>query len=451
MSLIKRNCLGTLLGVAYWALPSGSVLPVKIPIKNIERPQDVPPSDAGARFMIAIAVPELDTADGYATTNDCWEQRDPYVLDARLEELRNIEAESRWPPDIKAALADLGIPVIDKMDPALSAELKELSDPATLYRPTDQSVNILRVATSNDPGDYWRYKFEWAVRPSKDDADQTHRKVGFQYDSTGHRATLTQYDKADPSKAIPPPVVPAITKTDISGVITAGASPTWDATSTGQSAATIVTIAHTVAALSNMALYVSGGQDGIGSNTATATYNLVSMTLIEAVTATGNRLASFVLVAPPTGVADNIVFNGSALPLDVVGDSYSGVNQTTAYQNVVKNANGSATTVSDAVTSATGNTVLDCVNVNNEADSNILADTGQTKRGGIGGNGQAVAMSEAPGAASYTMAWHGWAAARVSHIAWDVPAVTASFQPTEEYWIDPVAPDLYPEMTTVFS
>jgi len=182
------------------------------------------------------------------------------------------------------------------------------------------------------------------------------------------------------------------------------------------------TWSHTVGAGSNRVLVV-GVSNRDGTRTvSTVTYGGVALTRIglQNGAGTANRVELWRLIAPATGTANIIVTLSGSTETVAGAVSYTGVDQTTPF-GTFASASGTSTAPSVAVTSASGEVVMDVVAANGDSDGATVG-TGQTQRWndftGTGGGDIHGAGSTEPGAASVTMAW-----TLVASKAWAIGAV----------------------------
>lgn len=183
--------------------------------------------------------------------------------------------------------------------------------------------------------------------------------------------------------------------------------PIAHVSSVGQefAAATSYTVSSfTVTGTNNYAIVAVGLRTNTGDITG-VTFNGVSMTELGVV----NRAAStmtvwiFGLANPTSG--DVVITGDTSLAAEVTVSHYQGVVQTGS-TGTPASADGASDTPSVAVTSATGELVVDAVGWNAGGDG--TAGASQTKRAeGVVGNGISmdVATSDEAGAASVTMSW----------------------------------------------
>jgi hypothetical protein len=188
----------------------------------------------------------------------------------------------------------------------------------------------------------------------------------------------------------------------------------FDAFSKGSSgyaanAKTTVTVAHTCTG-SDRALYVWAFNFRI-SGTApamTATYNGVAMTSISQFSRAANtntRFGCFGLVAPATGANNIVVTSTSTDELDLVAISYTGVDQTTAWEGVqTHDTEADPPNLTTTVTSAVGDLVIGGIDFFNVA---ATVGAGQTERVYQEGAGttQNLAAADETGAASVTFTY----------------------------------------------
>jgi len=127
------------------------------------------------------------------------------------------------------------------------------------------------------------------------------------------------------------------------------------------------------------------------------TYDDVPLTAVESGDA---RQRLYALLAPSTGT-HNIVVSNDLGEVSAVAASYTGVDQTTGYDNVTSSATG-GDTPSISVTSATGNLVVGMSTFADTGSQSQSAGADQTSRGSITANAHYVMLSDEPGASSVT-------------------------------------------------
>jgi hypothetical protein len=222
---------------------------------------------------------------------------------------------------------------------------------------------------------------------------------------------------------------------------------------------TDLTWMHTCGSSPTLALFVGVGvssEDSTDSKyTVTVTYNGVSMTslgLVHTNDSTAGFVQLFALLNPATsgntvdvhvawsaGPADNLYVEGGSV-------SFTGVNQTTGWQNVNSNY-GYSTSPSVSITSSSGDMVIDAV-----ANGSAISTSNQTLRwndnftsNGAGGN---AAQSTAAGATSVSMGYS-VASDYWGIIGADVIAAGAAFQPDEDFF-SPMLPPAADPAVMVF-
>ncbi|MBM2811232.1 MAG: hypothetical protein HW416_1991, partial [Chloroflexi bacterium] len=193
-----------------------------------------------------------------------------------------------------------------------------------------------------------------------------------------------------------------------------------DATSTGQTTGSSVTISHTTSSTSDrlMLVGVSIGEDSPPS-VSSVTYNGSSLTFKGSVQSIdGGIVEIWYLVAPSDGTHNVVVNLSGSGDANVGVMTFTGVDQTTPL-GAFASASGDATSGSATVSSATGELVFGVVTVN-ALDQNLVPGAGQTERWdlftGVESNG---GSSTEAGAASVAMSWSwsdstGWAIGGVS-------------------------------------
>ena len=188
----------------------------------------------------------------------------------------------------------------------------------------------------------------------------------------------------------------------------AAGTVTFVATGSGTSSGTSITLSHTIASGSQRALVVgvSTQDQGFIGWPVSVKYGDQDMTL-QATELRGNMRASlFKLAAPLVGTADIVAVFGHSMDGIVMGaTNWTGVYQSEVLRNSAS-ANGSSTTPSVTVSSATNDVVVDCVAVLEGSASTATVGSGQTQRWNANA-GTAVkgAGSHEAGAASVVMDW----------------------------------------------
>lgn len=154
-----------------------------------------------------------------------------------------------------------------------------------------------------------------------------------------------------------------------------------DATSSGTSGSSSITVAHTVTG-ANAILIVSASEEGSGAgDNGSCTYNGNAMTKLDYNAQTNCNFYSFyILISAPDGLAHNIVFSfTSGTDLRLAAVSYNGVDQTALGAGAHnKSGNSTAqTTLTGTITAVTGSrTVLAC----GTQGTGLTASTGATLR-----------------------------------------------------------------------
>lgn len=203
-----------------------------------------------------------------------------------------------------------------------------------------------------------------------------------------------------------------------------------DAVAFDKGTSTSITFAHTCTG-ANLALYVIV-EERYASAVTGVTYNGVAMTQKSYNDPGANSIVQkvFELLAPATG-AHNVVVTASATRnLLCTAISLTGVDQTTPTGTYVNTNGGAGTAISDVVTSATGEIVIDAVTImeNTASTATLTVGAGQTQRSNqeqvSGGNGLVGAVSTEAGAASVTMSWTASAASFWVHTGFSVKAAS---------------------------
>jgi hypothetical protein len=189
----------------------------------------------------------------------------------------------------------------------------------------------------------------------------------------------------------------------------------FDASSKGTTgfsagAFTSLTVAHTASG-SDRALYVRVHNfRGVGSAPAmTATYNGVAMTSISQFSRAANnntRVALFGIVAPATGGANIVVTCTACDEIDLAALSYTGVDQTTAWEGVqTHDTEADPPNLTTTVTSEAGDLVLGFIDWFDGTRTNGAGQTERVFQDGAGGT-QNLAAGEEAGAASVTFSYN---------------------------------------------
>lgn len=216
-------------------------------------------------------------------------------------------------------------------------------------------------------------------------------------------------------------------------------SVTFDAASTAKvTSATSLTFAHTCTGANRV--LVAGSSTDAAVETTGVTYNAVALTAITGVSySTFNRGELFGLIAPATGSNNIVITAASAVGIVGGGVSVTDADQTTGWHNPAT-ASGLSTAPSVAVTSATGELVVDVVTNGVNAGSLPTASVGasQTQRwnDAVVDKMRGCGSTE-PGAASVTMSWtltasEGWSICGVAVMA--APAAGTSLPPVVSYF-----------------
>lgn len=229
----------------------------------------------------------------------------------------------------------------------------------------------LVIATGDEY--YWHYSHGIASDPGLTGQSTF---VEFKAQSDGHRArfeagefavdaqgvyTAQSSDVSLVDDALTILIQPNTSTTTSSKTIPNHKSVTFDATDTGgSSGTTTLTIAHTVAVQSNLHLSVwVGFQNGGGQTLSGVTYNAASMGAAQVTKdpALGRRVELYAMAAPATGT-NNIVITASGNG-DLTGGGWSayGADQSTLYSNT-NSANATDTTPTLTITSAVGELVV---------------------------------------------------------------------------------------------
>ena len=200
----------------------------------------------------------------------------------------------------------------------------------------------------------------------------------------------------------------------------------FDTCTSGSGTGTSISFSHTCTG-SDLVLYAYVTVAANADFNPAATYNSVSMTLLQERVANAYYIALFRLVNPATG-ANTLAVTG--LPGGgqeaVIAVSFSGVDQTTPDDTPVYSDSGAASSVSDNVSSATGNMVLDGVSVQGNRAITQGADQTIPTNGLVDQTQMETAVSYESGAATNTMSWSWTGNARVGHIAVDINAAASS-------------------------
>lgn|SRR3990167_3998309 len=185
-----------------------------------------------------------------------------------------------------------------------------------------------------------------------------------------------------------------------------GAAPTFDAsTATAYIEGTTQSTNHTTSG-SNRILCACISLFSTTETFSAVTYNGVAMTLVDSQSSAILTTYLYRLVAPASGLnAFSFTKSGSAAIRSNL-TSYTDVDQTTPLGTAAK-ATSDDTTATVNVSSATGETVIDCVTIREDTlQSTPLIGAGQTQRGtfetDLVWHGK---MSEEAGAGTVTMSW----------------------------------------------
>ena len=150
----------------------------------------------------------------------------------------------------------------------------------------------------------------------------------------------------------------------------------FDATSNGGTTGTSLTFSHTTSGTNRLLMvYTFFDNDTITG----VTYNSVSMTKLDQIDFTTNRIAAWILVDPASGANDIVVSSSSSTPINAQGVSYTG-----CAQSGQPDAQGSAGGTSQSspidltITVATTNSwLVGGVRVNGTGNSSAGTDTTQ--------------------------------------------------------------------------
>lgn len=206
-----------------------------------------------------------------------------------------------------------------------------------------------------------------------------------------------------------------------------------DAVASDKANGTSVTFSHTCTGTGTTGvLYVIVGERFASAVTG-VTYNGVAMTQISYNDPGANLVVCkvFRLLTPATGAHNVVVTASTARNLACTSLSFTGADQTTPDGAVVNSNGGSSTAISDAVTSATGEIVVDAAVImeNTASAATLTVGSGQTSRSNqeqvSGGNGLVAAASTEAGAASVTMSWTASAASYWVHSSFAVKSGAA--------------------------
>jgi hypothetical protein len=199
----------------------------------------------------------------------------------------------------------------------------------------------------------------------------------------------------------------------------------FDACSQGLTSGGSVTFSHTCTG-SDRVLYVFIGIDGVSNFNPTVTYNSVSLTQLTEVT-TNRYCVVLRLVNPSSGTNDVVV---STLPggvnQAVFAISFTGVDQVTPEDATVTSNSAGAVSLSDAVTTATGDMLVDFITVDSTAG--LAADGSQT----IPTNGTADMAASEHGVSywatngSVNMGWSWTSSVAAAHLALNINAAGAA-------------------------
>lgn len=181
-------------------------------------------------------------------------------------------------------------------------------------------------------------------------------------------------------------------------------------TGTGESTTSTITFSHTVAG-SEPVLWVcvSGFRSGGSVDPTGVTYNAVALTELADFLGGGgndNAISLWRLINPAAGTANVVVTFAAATEAVAMSISYSGVDQTTPNDAIQEN-DSTATDPTHAITSETGDMVVDFVLGWGTAGDAWQASGGLTERlENSNTNGiNSIAVGDAAGAASVTAAW----------------------------------------------
>ncbi len=200
----------------------------------------------------------------------------------------------------------------------------------------------------------------------------------------------------------------------------------YDAGSQGETTGLTLTVSHTCASSPDVVIFPACEVwSSVGVAATTCTYDSTSCTEVDVVTygaSTSQRISLFELVAPSSGANDIVFTIDSSQEIVAASTSYTGVDQTTPTDTPSNTVEASATSISQTITSETGDLVIDVASVYNGADWG--ADGSQTERV-VNDNGAAqdsIGQSSKAGAASVDMEWTVSAARPMGHIGVNVNA-----------------------------
>ena len=191
-----------------------------------------------------------------------------------------------------------------------------------------------------------------------------------------------------------------------------------DATSTGTTTGSSVTISHTTSG-SNRLMLVGIGIDPHGESVSSVTYNGTSLTLVGSVEDAGShsRVEIWSLVSPETGTHDVVVsLSGDSHKGTTVGVmTFTGVDQSTPLQNFTSSF-GRSTAASATVTSTTDDVVFGVVHVHN--GSAATPGAGQTEHWDLTSDKSNSSGTLEAGDASVVTSW------TVTNDDWSIGAVS---------------------------
>lgn len=179
------------------------------------------------------------------------------------------------------------------------------------------------------------------------------------------------------------------------------------ATSTFQLGNSDITLSHTCTGSDLLLLVGIAHSAGDLSDVSGVTYNSVPMTRLSSINNSDSsaniRSTIYYLVAPSVG-ANNIVVSISGPPcaMNVIGASFTGVDQSTPLGTAATSTTNNSTTPSVTVSSASGELVFDIEGAHNTITT-FTADNTKIKEQIQAST--CAAASTAPGAASVNMSW----------------------------------------------
>lgn len=168
------------------------------------------------------------------------------------------------------------------------------------------------------------------------------------------------------------------------------------------SATLALTFSHTCSGSDRLLLVSCHGADQSFS----VTYNGVAMTeLYDGTPGSPFKfIAVYALVAPATGANDVVITRSGSTPVIAGAVSYTGVDQTTPYDSIDVVTN-TGTAVSNGVSSAANDLVVDFVAANRDAAQTVGASQTARVNAGNGDEFMWIGISEEAGAGTVTMSW----------------------------------------------